>query len=183
MLTLQMLVIQIQKMMIHVRLRSSDYIMQYVLNDLLSLRSLSVDYQRFLAEISTSNSSTVAQVHMCKLANESDGGLTFNGTKTLNDMASWHEILERCSTRSQSSTFDMIVASTCANTTEDFPQQNSVANILNGGLLDAKEDSTAILDKPLWQVHHNFVHFMRELLLREHILLGFSSNLMRFFKS
>ncbi|XP_028550153.1 calmodulin-binding transcription activator 2 isoform X2 [Dendrobium catenatum] len=92
------------------------------------------------------------QAGMDRLANESDGGLRFTGTKPMNnDMASWHEILERCSTGLQSSTFDVIVASTCANTMVNFPRQNPVADILNGGFLDAKEDVTTVVDKPMLQ--------------------------------
>ncbi|XP_020575859.1 calmodulin-binding transcription activator 2 isoform X2 [Phalaenopsis equestris] len=98
-----------------------------------------------------------AQVGMHSLANESDGGLTFTGTKTMNDMASWHEIFERCSMELESSNFDMIVASTCANTMEEFPRQDSVENILNSGLLDANEDGAAVLSKPIWQFYDDEV--------------------------
>lgn len=160
--------------MIHVSLQSSDYIVQCVVDGSLSLGSLSGDSLRLQAEIPNSDSFTVVQVGMDRLANESDGGLRFTGTKPMNDMASWHEILERCSTGLQSSTFDMIVASTCANTMVNFPRENPVADILNGGLLDAKEDVTAVVDKPMLQVRHNFVHFLRELFWREHALLGIS---------
>ncbi|XP_020682547.1 calmodulin-binding transcription activator 3-like isoform X1 [Dendrobium catenatum] len=114
------------------------------------------DYPGVQAAIPDFKSFTDARDSMTKVENPSDAGFTYSGLSKKTDTASWHEIMESCSTEFQTP-FDLSISSKWATTSEDNPERNSFMNqdFLTGDISTHKEDGTTLLSNIVWQFSDN----------------------------
>ncbi|RZR95699.1 hypothetical protein BHM03_00024575, partial [Ensete ventricosum] len=87
-----------------------------------------------------------------RVFNETGLGLTFIGSKTQLDLASWDEVLEHCATSRQMPSFQSSAGITEAMTEEISSKQTSVHADLYAENPGTRQDVSIILDKFEWQV-------------------------------
>ncbi|KAJ8493544.1 hypothetical protein OPV22_015265 [Ensete ventricosum] len=87
-----------------------------------------------------------------RVFNETGLGLTFIGSKTQLDLASWDEVLEHCATSRQMPSFQSSAGITEAMTEEISSKQTSVHADLYAENPGTRQDVSIILDKFEWQL-------------------------------
>ncbi|CAL9048606.1 unnamed protein product [Musa banksii] len=95
---------------------------------------------------------SVTQEDIGRVFNETGLGLTFIGSKTQLDLASWEEVLEHCATSHQMPSFQSSAGITEATTEEISSKQTSVHADLYAENPGTRQDDFIISDKFEWQL-------------------------------